>query len=650
MNGGSVADCQPPRPKQHDLSDAVNNAQLLCYNVRIMSRIPQQIIDQVLAKITISDLIGEYTRVERKGKSDQYMGLCPFHRENTPSFSISNDKGVYYCFGCQARGNAITFLKDHNGLNFPEAMEFLAARAGVELPKEDIDPAESRQRKRAEDAYIEVMRVAIDFYEDQLWGDKGQPARDYIEARGIDEKTARDFRLGYAPGGWSNLLDMAASKQMSGTLIERAGLAIERDGKGHYDRFRDRVMFPVLDISGRCLAFSGRTLEKDNPAKYINSPETRFYTKGRHLFGLHAARREIRAEDAIVLVEGNFDVVSLHARGIKHVIAPLGTALTDDQCHLIRRFTNRIILAFDGDRAGRAASEKALYTLLQQGLTDIATVSFDDGVDPDDFIQEHGADVLKKRIHGARSMVEEMLNNAVAPAVGTHDPSIKRTALLGAGRLLASMADDILANATAREVARRLEVDMNLVRKATASAGQEDHGSRRVGVEREDPRPKDPQQAKPSKPLNTLEMGLLECLHKSADRLETIANYHLFPLLEHRTLALSLEDAATELSSRGEVDIAAHLEASDDQNLIQAWFKPVTDARGFSLHTEDDAFESIIKELLIVGLRRKVREVDRSIAAQHRERDTDGVVRLLQRKAELVQSIDQLRGEVDNSV
>lgn len=616
-----------------------------------MSRIPQDIIDQVLSRVSVAELIGEYTRVERKGRSDQFMGLCPFHREKTPSFSISDSKGVYYCFGCQARGNAITFLKDHNGLSFPEAMELLAERAGIALPREDVDPAESRRRKRAEEAYLEVTHHALEFFESRLWGPDGAEAREYLDARGIDEDTARSFRLGYAPSGWSELVDHAATARISGAILERAGLAIARDRSGHYDRFRHRVMFPILDISGRCLAFSGRTLERDNPAKYINSPETRFYTKGRHLFGLHAARRAIRREDTVVLVEGNFDVVSLHAAGVETAVAPLGTALTEEQCHLIRRFSPKVILAFDGDRAGQQATDKALMMLLSQGITDIVTAGFTDGEDPDDYLQKHGAEALRARLDDARSMVEEKLHQLLLPALGSRDPAARREALLGVGELLSAMDDRMLAAATAQEVARRLDVDLDLIRRATRAAQRESTDPRPSPTPaREDGERTDAQEpSKPRQRLSSLELGLLRCLHESTERLAVIRNYHLFPLLTHRGLAKVLEEASEALIARGDVDIAAMLERSDDPTLAHAWYESVTGSRGFDLNTEDAAFESIVQELLIVGLQRKIKAVDRELAAHYRTHDLKDVAPLLHRREALVRSIDQLRGEIERS-
>jgi DNA primase len=608
-----------------------------------MSRIPQHIIDQILARVSIADLIGEYTRVERKGRGDQYMAICPFHREKTPSLSISDSKGVYYCFGCQARGNAISFLRDHNGLSFRESMEFLSRRAGIEIPQDDEDVEESKKRRRAEEAYLNVMRTAMQFYEDQLWGEKGKPARDYLESRGIDEETAKRFHLGYAPPGWSNLIDEAARKQMSGRLLERAGLAIERDRSGHYDRFRDRVMFPVLDVSGRCLAFSGRALEADNPAKYINSPETRFYTKGRHLFGLQAARKAIRREDELVLVEGNFDVVSLHAQGIDNVVAPLGTALTEEQCHLVLRFTERVVIAFDGDSAGHAAANKAFYTLLGEGLTDIAKARFETDEDPDDYLQEHGPEALRKLIHEAPSMVQSTLDDVLTPAIGTRDPAVKREALLGVGKLLSAMDDEILTNTTAQEVARRLDVDERLIRKAAARAHSEAQRDQRRSRDPRDEVEQREKQRPSSPPLNTLEIGLLRHLHETPKRLEVVDSYHLYPLLRHRKLAEVLEEAANALNAQGTVDIAAHIEASEDPTLEQSWYQAATDSHGFVLHSDDDAFESIVRELLIAGLQRQIKEVDRLLASEYREREMDEVIPLLRKRKEILESIDTFR-------
>ena len=307
-----------------------------------MGRIPQESIDEVLARTDILSVVSQYVSLKRAGVN--HKGLCPFHDENTPSFNVHPGKGIYKCFGCGAGGNVFNFLMDLEGWNFPEVVRHLAGRCGVELPEESDEDAEARrQRQRARDLYHDLMVRARAFYERNLWDEQvGARAREYLSSRGIDEATAREFGLGYAPEGWQNLLDYLGENGMNGALVERAGLAIARkSGKGHYDRFRDRVLFPVIDIWGHTLAFGGRVLPGDDGPEVHQLLGDALLHKGAHLFGLHAAKKAIQKAEWALLVEGNFDVIALHAVGLKMAVSPMGTAFTERQARLLKRYAGQ---------------------------------------------------------------------------------------------------------------------------------------------------------------------------------------------------------------------------------------------------------------------------------------------------------------------
>lgn len=395
-------------------------------------------------------LIGESVRLTRRGRS--FTGLCPFHKEKTPSFQVSPERGFYHCFGCKESGSAIDFVMKLEGRTFAEAVRALAERAGIEVA-ETLTDAERREahaaRKSKDDLYA-VNHLAATFFEHSLrGGPAGGPhplaryAREELARRGLpltDGGAATDpiadalqaFRIGYAPFGWDGLATYLRQQGISPVLAERVGLLVPRSsGSGHYDRFRHRLMFAVTDVMGRVIAFSGRALPDPTPAelaslrltgpapqsdgapaKYINSPESPIYTKGEHLFGLYQARQAIRQRGEAILVEGNFDVVALHARGIQHAIAPLGTAFTPTQAKLVKRFAPSVVLLFDGDAAGKKATRAARGPCREAGLSARVAV-LPQGVDPDDLARTKGPEAVVRLVKGARGLLEHLIDEAL---------------------------------------------------------------------------------------------------------------------------------------------------------------------------------------------------------------------------------------------
>lgn len=395
-------------------------------------------------------LIGESVRLARRGHS--FTGLCPFHKEKTPSFHVSPNRGFYHCFGCKETGSAIDFVMKLEGRTFAEAVRALAERAGIEVA-ESLTEAERREAqaaRRSKDDLYAVNHLAATFFEHSLRGGPGSAphplarhAHEELQRRGLplrDGDGAADpiadalqaFRIGYAPFGWDGLSTYLRQQGVSPVLAERVGLLVPRSsGSGHYDRFRHRLMFAVTDVMGRVIAFSGRALPDPSPselsslgltgpapqadgapAKYINSPESPIYTKGEHLFGLHQARQAIRQRGEAILVEGNFDVVALHARGIGQAIAPLGTAFTPGQAKLIKRFAPAVILLFDGDAAGKKATRAARSPCREAGLSARVAV-LPSGVDPDDLARKHGPEAIARIVKAARGLLEHLIDEAL---------------------------------------------------------------------------------------------------------------------------------------------------------------------------------------------------------------------------------------------
>jgi len=390
-------------------------------------------------------LIGESVRLTRRGRS--FTGLCPFHKEKTPSFHVSPERGYYHCFGCKESGNAIDYLMKVEGRTFVEAVRALAERVGIEVAETltDAERREAHAARKSKDDLYSVTNLAATYFEHCLRGGPGMQAHplaryagEELARRGLPLPADGDvgpiadalqaFRIGYAPHGWDGLSSFLRQQGVSLTMGERVGLLVPRSsGSGHYDRFRHRLMFAVSDVMGRVIAFSGRALpdptpaelaslgvsgptpQGEAPAKYINSPESAIYTKGEHLFGLHQARHAIRQRGEAILVEGNFDVVSLHARGITTAIAPLGTAFTPAQAKLVKRFAPAVVLLFDGDAAGRKATRASRGPCREAGLVAKA-VALPRGLDPDELLRQKGPEVLAQLIKNARALLQYLMD------------------------------------------------------------------------------------------------------------------------------------------------------------------------------------------------------------------------------------------------
>ena len=346
------------------------------------------------------------------------MACCPFHQEKTPSFSVNPSKGFYKCFGCGKGGSVYNFLMEMEGLNFPEAIKRVAEITGVMLPEPVDDEQYARTKKKKEerkklaDEIIDLNRIAMEFWESELDGKRAKAAREYLEKRGISQETQKTFRIGYSPETWDSLLNVLKEKGADEKLIEQSGLVARQEERNSlYDRFRGRIMFPVLDVDGNPIAFGARAMGKDEP-KYLNSPETPAYVKGQHLYGLFHSKNEIRLKKFAILVEGYLDLISLYENGVTNTAASLGTAFTPEQSKLLSRFTKRVVINYDGDDAGIKAARRAIEHLLPQDF-EIKVLVLPDGQDPDDFIRQNGTDAY----NDARGKAEPFLDFALDASV-----------------------------------------------------------------------------------------------------------------------------------------------------------------------------------------------------------------------------------------
>ncbi len=363
-------------------------------------------VEIILREVDLVEIVGEYVQLKKAGKN--YKGLCPFHQEKTPSFSVSPEKNLFYCFGCGAGGNVFNFLMEIENIPFKEALEVLARREGIEL--ESRDPARDKAQRRKKDLMFELYHLVARFYQYILLETKaGSEARDYLEKRGYPLEWAKKMGLGLAPPGWDNLLKFLGKKGYQPDFLEEAGLVV-KGRKGFYDRFRGRLMFTIFNSRNHPIAFGGRLLsDVKNQPKYLNSPETPLYSKSRNLYGINWAARSIRENDSVLVVEGYTDALSLHLHGFDYSVASLGTALTLDQARLLKRFASRVYIAYDSDIAGEGAARRGLEILRQEGLK-VFIVELEGGMDPDDAIQDRGSDFFSEKVKSSKNYLEYLLD------------------------------------------------------------------------------------------------------------------------------------------------------------------------------------------------------------------------------------------------
>jgi DNA primase len=377
---------------------------------------PQHFIDDLKIRADIVRIIEEFVPLKKKGAN--WWGNCPFHGEKTASFSVSQTKGFYKCFGCGKSGTAFNFIMETQGVSFPESIKIVADKSGVMLP-EPVDDEQfqqskkkSEEKKQLADEIVLLNTYAMEFWQQTLNDKEGSAAREYLKNREISDETITTFGIGYAPDSWDALMILLKEKGLDDKQIALSGLVSKNDEKNRiYDRFRGRIMFPVLDTKGKPIAFGARILEKGEP-KYLNSPETAAYTKGNHLYGLFQNQAEIKEKRFVVLVEGYLDLISLYQFGVKNVVASLGTAFTPQQSKLLSRFARKIVVNYDGDSAGIKAARKSIEPLLAQDF-EIKVLTLPDNQDPDDFIRKNGLEIYNQSRGNALGYLEFVLENAV---------------------------------------------------------------------------------------------------------------------------------------------------------------------------------------------------------------------------------------------
>lgn len=581
-------------------------------------RFDDHFLEEVRAATDIIDVIGPYVKLKKKGKN--WFGLCPFHNEKTPSFSVNRERGMYYCFGCGIGGNAITFLVEHDGMSFPQAVEELATRAGIQIPKRRAEPGAQQY-----DRLREALESAALFYQQKLKGDSGKDAVSYLKSRGITGITAKTFRLGYAPDSWDELLRFMQESGHTVTVLEQAGLVKVREGGGHYDTFRNRLVFPFMDRRSRVCGFGGRILtEDDEGPKYLNSPDTPLFRKGKVLYGLPHAIEAFHKEDRALLVEGYFDVMSLHQTGIKGVVAASGTAFTDQQALMLARLVRKVLLLFDSDPAGLKAAFRSYTSLAREGL-DVLFLGMPSGEDPDTLIRGEGVEAFRSRLRHAQPIVPFYLAN-MEPPVEERDVGDRADAARGLLDLLRHDSDELRRVMSLQELSARIGLEVGTLQREMDSISAKEAPYERSAARRTS--------QKPITPPGRIESELLQILINSEQlRTELLPKLAADDFHDPRTNSLYLK-MVEQQKKEGHISIDRLLEQSDTdtRNMLAAL---LADEPALPADRTDEVLDELMKSLESRRTKERRRRLKVSMEQAKRAGDETTLARLLKEYQEM---------------
>ena len=587
--------------------------------------IPKETADLIINTARIEEVVGDFVSLKRRGSS--LWACCPFHNEKSPSFHVEPSRGIYKCFGCGKSGTAVGFLMEYEKLSYTEALKYLAKKYNIEF-KEEEETAEQLAARQHNESLMAVSEFARKFFCDQLKEGEGRAVGyQYYRKRNILDTTIEKWSLGWAPSGKTTLVDAARAAGYKDEYLVDTGLAIRRDDGSLYDRFRERVMFPIHSVSGRVIAYSGRTLKADNPAKYVNSPETEIYIKSRNLLGIWFAKSEIAREDRCILVEGNVDVVMMHQMGITNVVASCGTSLTEEQIRLIGKFTQNITIMYDGDKAGLHAAVRAIGLILKEGMNP-KVVFLPDGDDPDSYSQKHTLEEIKEFIAdnekdgiafktelllkeaGDDPLKKANLINEIADTVADIPDAIKRQVYIGTVAKQFGIEEDIIQDRVrkTREAAQRASRH-----EMPGQAGHDGRGAGHDGrgaghdetVMADSDRP-----SQPSAPLASREEQIMEPSEREL----------LGFILQYGRNELQFETDSEFYDPEGQQTVAEFIDAAlaaDDVHFVNAPFEATYQAY-FGLYDEGKAQDDIIRALLN-GEDRTVAEVAAQLSTERYE-------------------------------
>ena len=508
-------------------------------------RIPEHQIGEIRTANDIVEIVSDYVTLKRSGRN--FKGLCPFHKEKTPSFMVNPERQIFHCFGCGMGGDVISFVQNYQKINFLEAVRYLADKAHIE-----IDTPKGGDNSSQIGNIFEIMKMAADFYRSVLLdGGRGCASREYLDRRGISGEMSEKFYLGYAPDSWDSLLNRVSSMPASKEFLKSSGLFIERkSSSGYYDRFRNRLIFPIFDLSGRVRGFGGRALDDSEP-KYINSPETVLYRKGRLLYGLPQARAAVRETGESIIVEGYMDCISLQQFEISNTLASSGTAFTQEQARILARFSRRVYLVFDGDEAGRAAALRSGPIFLQAGL-EARIVILPSQDDPDSFIRSHGKDEFERLVAQAPDIIDYQVDR-IAGAFHNAAPFEQSRLVRPVLEVIDLVPEPLTRRAYYQMLARRLAVDETTLLdarkpariRASSSSGE---GSREPAITDE----------------IRIEYELLSIMLQKPESIPVVQEYISEDMLRYTHLDSLFKALFRVYEIEGEIDVARILSETDD--------------------------------------------------------------------------------------
>ncbi|HEX5733134.1 MAG TPA: DNA primase [Blastocatellia bacterium] len=587
-------------------------------------RFPRGFADDVKNQADIVRIVSDYVTLKKRGAN--HMACCPFHSEKTPSFNVHQTKGIYKCFGCGAGGSVFDFIMRIEGCSFPESVRIIAEKSGIPIPVVE-ETEDFKKLAHDREVVLKLNEWAASFFESQLnLGQEGERAREYVASRGINDETQKLFRVGYAPDRWDGLVNHLREMGATTDEIDSSGLAVVKEQGGFYDRFRGRVIFPITDSQNRVIAFGGRVMGEGEP-KYLNSPETAIYTKGRNLYGLAHAKNQIRNLGFAILVEGYLDCIIPFQEGVHNVVASLGTALTDSQVRLLRRYMDQpqIVVNFDPDSAGQAATMRSIEMLLAEGFkVNILHMPTDE--DPDEYVRAHGGESFLKLLKTTQPYIEYIIDTVTADS-DISRPSGKVEAINSILPHLARMRDKVARADYAEQIANRLRVDSRVIRDEL----------RRVATNRQ--QSLDPKRVRAAQEITVAETQLLELMLASVDVRRAIASNLKEEDYGDLATASIFSAIVTLHDEEAEIDFSTLSERFEDEQereLISALL--ISDLAWAIENDFDTLFKKATEALSSLRRRKLERRLDQiqiELGQAEREQDTERVLRLYHEKTEV---------------
>jgi DNA primase len=595
--------------------------------------IPEDKVLEIKNAADIVDIVSEVVRLKKSGKN--FLGLCPFHAEKTPSFSVSPEKQIYHCFGCGVGGNIFSFLMKNDGLAFPEAARILARRYGVDIPKKSLT-REQKKRMGERESLLNINRQAMDFFGRALRSKSaGIRAMAYLKKRELSPEIIDRFHLGYAPKGWDHFLNFISKKGAPLTLVEKSGLILpKKDKRGYYDRFRDRIIFPILDVNQEVIGFGGRVLDDSLP-KYLNSPETPVYNKSRSLYGLYTAKDKCRMTNSIFIVEGYLDLLALHQHGIENSVATLGTALTEEHVRLLTRYAPRMVLVYDSDEAGIRSALRCVDIFWKEHVdfsrgdvfreekADTHILVLPNEHDPDSFLMENGPELFQKAASQAPSIITFLMEQAIGKHGLTTEGKIRVIAELQ--RPLATINDKVARSLYIKQLAERIGIDENIVLEKVREHRSDK--SKNESQARHDLADKG----------SRLEKQIIAMMLQFPTILPAIKKYNVIDYIENDILkSIGKTVLENELSADEQIsELLTSIEDPVQQSLI-------TTLAMIEESWDENGCLKLIKQFVTTGKKHHDRKIIEQIKAAEKQNDQETLDKLLKEKQKLaVQSQKQ---------